>query len=68
MARIRCGPVVEIEAEVALGVGLGAGGFFHAIAELDENDFIARGRLAGGAILHRPGESFGGGKRAQSEG
>ncbi len=40
-ARVR-----EVEAEVTAGIGLGAGRFFHALRQFDQDDFIAGRRLA----------------------
>lgn len=51
---------IEFEGEVAFGVGLGASGFLHALAELEQDDFVARAGLAGGAVFHRAGEGLGG--------
>ena len=51
--------VVELEAELAFGVGLGAAGFFHALAELEDDDFVAGGGLAGGGVFYRAGEGLG---------
>ena len=63
---MRCGPCVIVgELEFSFGVGLGAGGLFHAVGQLDENDIVAGRRLVGGAIVHRAGEGFGGGERAE---
>ena len=52
--QVRAG-VRQVEAEVAAGVGLGAGRFFHALGQFDQDDFIAGGGLAGGSIVERAG-------------
>ena len=54
--------VVELETEVAFGVGLGASGFFHALAQAEQDDFVARGGLADGDVLDRAGQGLGGGE------
>ena len=41
---------IELETEIAFGVGLGAAGFFHALAEAEQDDFVAGGGLAGGDV------------------
>jgi hypothetical protein len=53
---------VELESEIAFGVGLGAAGFFHALAEAEQDDFVAGGGLAGGGVLHAAGQGLGGGE------
>ena len=40
----------DFEAEFAGAVDLGAAADVHAIGQVDENDFIAYGGLAGGAV------------------
>jgi hypothetical protein len=45
---------VELEREVTFGVGLGASGFFHALTEREENDFVSGGRFAGVEFLTVP--------------
>ena len=50
--------VIELKCEVALGICLGASGFFHALAQLDEHDVIARGGLLGCAVGDGAGESL----------
>ena len=51
----------DFEAEFSVAVDLGAAGHVHAVGEVDENDFIADGRLVGGAVGDRAGEGLGGG-------
>ena len=64
MTRTRCGPcAVEFETEIAFGVGLGASSFFHALAQAEQDDFVARSGLAGGGVLYGAGQSLGGGER-----
>ena len=41
--QVRISAVVEFEAELSLGVGLGAGSFFHAVGELEEDNIVAGG-------------------------
>jgi hypothetical protein len=47
-----------LKLNLPLGVGLGAAGFFHALAELEEDDLVAGRGLAGGGVLHRAGEGL----------
>ena len=48
---MRCGPGDgDLEAEFSGAVGLGAAGHVHAVGEVDEDDFISGGGLAGGAV------------------
>jgi hypothetical protein len=54
--------VVQLETELALGVGLGAAGFVHTLAELEQDDFVSGGGLASGSVLDCTGESLSGGK------
>ena len=58
---------VEFEGEIAFGVGLGAPGFFHALAEAEEDDFVAGGGLAGGGVFHGAGQGLGGGEGGEKE-
>jgi hypothetical protein len=53
---------VEFEGEVAFGVGLGSAGFFHALTQRDENDFVSCAGFPGGGVFHRAGEGLGGGE------
>ena len=46
--------MVEFEAEVTLGVGFGAAGFFHALAEFEQDDFVSGSGLVGGGVLTVP--------------
>src|SRR5208283_4483042 len=59
---VRTGSAGEFEAEFSAAVGLGVGGDIHAVGEVDENDLIARGGFAGGAVGYGAGESLGGGR------
>jgi hypothetical protein len=52
-ARIR-----NLEAEVAAGVSLGARGFLHPLAQLDENYVISSGGLSGGPVLKRAAQGL----------
>ena len=52
----------DFEAEFSVAVGLGAAGYVHAVGEVDDNDFIARGGFAGGAVGDGAGEGLGGGR------
>jgi len=60
--------VVEFQSEVALGVGLGARGFFHALGEAEQNYIVASGGFSGGGVLDGAGEGLGGGEGAEEEG
>ena len=59
--QVRPGAAGESEAEFAAAVGLGVGGDVHAVGEVDQDDFIAGGGLAGGAVGDGAGEGLGGG-------
>jgi hypothetical protein len=50
----------NFETEFAVAVGLGAAAYVHAVGEVDDNDFVADGGFAGGAVGHGAGESLGG--------
>src|SRR5229473_6040027 len=52
----------EFEAEFPVAVGLGVGGDFHRGGEVDEDDFVSRGGLAGGAVGDGAREGLGGGR------
>jgi hypothetical protein len=52
--------VVQLETELALGVGFGAASLFHPLTQLEQDDFVSGGGLAGGGILDRAGKSLGG--------
>jgi hypothetical protein len=47
--------VIKFETELAPGVGFGAAGFFHALAEFKEDDIVSSGRLAGGGVFYCAG-------------
>ena len=53
---------VEFEREIALGIGLGASGFFHALTEAEEDDVVSGGGLAGAGVFDGAGQSLGGGE------
>ena len=57
--QVRTLGVVELEAEIAFGVGLGASGFFHALAQAEQDNLISSGGLVGRAVLDIAGEDFG---------
>jgi hypothetical protein len=57
--KMRPGAVRKFEAELSVAVGLGAGSHIHAVGDVDENNFIARGGFAGGAVGHGTGEGLG---------
>ena len=59
--------VVDGETEFAFGIGFRVPGFFHALAELEQNDFLSGARFAGGAVLHGSGESFASRKAGEEE-
>src|SRR5215470_7302377 len=59
--------IVVGELEIALGVGLGARGFFHAVAQLDEDDFVAGRGLVGGLVGDRAGQVLGGSERGEEQ-
>ena len=59
--------IVQLETELALGVGFGATGFFHTLSQLEQDDFVPGGRLAGGGILDRAGKSLGGREGREKE-
>ena len=40
----------EFKAEFSVAVCLGAARYIHAIGDVDEDDFISRGGLVGGAV------------------
>ena len=65
--QMRALSIVEFEAEMAFGVGLGAAGFFHALAEAEQDDVVAGGGLAGGGVLDGAGQGLGGGEGGQEE-
>ena len=44
---------------MALGIGLGASGFFHTLTEAEQDDFVASSRLARGGVLYRARKSLG---------
>ncbi len=48
--------VVHGQREIAGSIGLGMCGRFHAVGQLDENDFIPGGRFVGGAVGDFSGE------------
>jgi hypothetical protein len=54
--------VVQLETELALGVGLGAADFVHTLAELEQDDLISGTGLASGCVLDCTGESLSGSK------
>ena len=56
---VRPGSAGEFEAEFPVAVGFGVGGNFHAGGEVDENDFVANGGLAGSAVGDGAGEGLG---------
>ena len=58
---------IELEAEVALRIGLGASGFFHALTEAEEDDVVSGSGLAGGGVLYGAGEGLGGGEGGEEE-
>ena len=59
--------LLELEGEVAFGVGLGATGFFHSVAEGDEDHFVSGAGLAGGGVLYDSGEGLSRGCRGQEQ-
>ena len=59
--------VFELEAEVSVGVGLGAAAFFHALAKLEQDDIVAGGGFARGGVFYRAGESLGGGEGCEKD-
>jgi hypothetical protein len=52
--------VVELETELALGVGFAAARFFHPLAELEQNHIVSGGGFASGGILDRADEGLSG--------
>lgn len=52
----------DFEAEFSSAVGLGAAAHIHAVGKVDEEDFVADGGLAGGAVSDGAGEGLGGGR------
>ena len=58
---VRTGRSRELEAELSGGVGLGAASHDHAIGQVDEDDFVSGGGLAGGGVGDGAGEGLGGG-------
>ena len=51
--QVRAAHIVVRELEIAFGIGFGARRFFHAVRQLDQNDFIAGSGLVGGLIRNR---------------
>ena len=45
--------VRQVEAEVAGGVSLGAGGLLHPLSQFDQDDVITSGGFAGGSVGER---------------
>ena len=60
---VRRAVVGDIDFEVAGGVGLGAADLGHALRERQDNNFVARGRLAAGAVEDLAGDGAGRGRR-----
>ena len=58
---VRLGSAGEFEAEFSVAVGLGAASNVHTVGDVNENDFIACGGLAGGAVGDGAGKGLGGG-------
>jgi hypothetical protein len=58
---------VELEAEFAFCVGFGAAGFFHALTEAEQDDFVACGGFAGGGVLNGAGQGLGGSEGREQE-
>src|SRR5712691_7573214 len=52
---------LHVEAEAALGVGLGARLFLHSVQQPQQDDLICDRRLAGALIAHRTGNGVRGG-------
>ena len=52
MARIKCGPLLSASLKLKFsgGVGFRLVGDFHAVGQVDEDDLIAHGGLASGAV------------------
>src|SRR5208337_1030989 len=46
---------IKLQAEIALGIGLGAAGLCHPFAETEKNDIVAGSGLVGGAVRDRAG-------------
>src|SRR5215468_1867 len=59
--------VLELEAELSLGVGFRTGHFLHAGAELDENRLVSCRWLAGGAVGDGSGQTRGCRKRPHQQ-
>src|SRR6185312_13051394 len=57
----------EVETEVATSIGLGVGGFFHALCQFDKNHFVPGGWLARGSVLQRAYERLRGRDAAQQQ-
>ena len=57
--QVGAGSIVELHAEVALGVGLSAARLFHPLAQTEKDDVIASGGFVGGAVRDLAGESLG---------
>ena len=57
----------QFEAEIALGIGLGAGRFFHALRQVEQDDFIAAGGLVARTILDRAGQGLRRGETAEGQ-
>ena len=51
----------ELETEFPVAVSLGGAGNFHAIGEIDEQNFVAGAGLAGGAVSDSAGQGLGDG-------
>lgn len=64
MRRLR---VVDGETEFAFSIGFRVPRFFHALAELEQNDFVSGGRFAAGAVLHGSSQSLAGSKGGEEE-
>jgi len=59
--------VVELETELALGIGLGAAGFFHPLTQLEQDDLVSGGGLASSGVLDGAGESLSRGEGGEEE-
>ena len=62
---MRAAAVGQLETEFAAAVGSRFPGFFHAVGKTEQDDLIAGGGFASGAIGDGAGEGLSGGRRCQ---
>ena len=50
--------VVDLETKSSLGISLRAAGFFHALSQLEQHDFVASSGLVRCTVLYSAGKGF----------